>query len=324
MLAQTHEVSVRFGSVTAVDSVTMTVEPGEAIGLLGANGAGKTTLIRLLLGLLRPSSGRVLLLGARPSLATRRSVGYVPQTLGLYSDMTVQENWGFVTAAFGRAGTPMSADIRPWKNELAGDLSLGVVRRVAFAVALSHEPRLLVLDEPTSGVGPLGAARLWQEIRQAADEGAGVLVTTHNMEEAEQCDRLLVMVAGKVEAEGTVPEVVGDRTVVEVHCTDWMRAFTILDDHGFAVQAHGAVLRVPAPPSAVTPMTDLLARDGITATAQVRPASLDEAFIAILSDSRESDGRPAANNVGHKGTGPPATAGSAVAGNSGAAGGSGA
>lgn len=285
MLAQTHEVSVRFGSFTAVDSVNMAVGAGEVVGLLGANGAGKTTLIRLLLGLLRPSSGRARLFGVEPSLRTRRSVGYVPQTLGLYSDMTVMENWRFVASTFGRAGTRPPADIQPWENDLVGGLSLGIARRVAFAVALAHEPRLLVLDEPTSGVGPLGATRLWHEIRQAADRGVGVLVTTHNMEEAEQCDRLSVMVAGKVEAEGTVAEVIAGRTVVEVRCDDWKRAFSALDDHGYAVQAHGSVLRVPAPPGAVGAVTGLLERDGMTATAEVRPSSLDEAFIAILGDS---------------------------------------
>jgi ABC-2 type transport system ATP-binding protein/ribosome-dependent ATPase len=285
MLARTQEVSVRFGSFTAVRAVDMAVGPGEVVGLLGANGAGKTTLIRVLLGLLRPTAGRVRLLGSRPSLETRRSVGYVPQTLGLYSDMTVRENWAFAAAVFGRAGTRVPDDLRHWENDLVGGLSLGVARRVAFAVALSHEPRLLVLDEPTSGVGPLGAARLWQEIRQAADQGAGVLVTTHNMEEAEQCDRLYVMVAGRVEAEGTVAEVIGDRTVVEVRCADWMRAFQALDDHGLAVQAHGSVLRVPAPPSARDTVAGLLEHAGMDVTVRVRPAGLEEAFMAILDDS---------------------------------------
>jgi ABC-2 type transport system ATP-binding protein len=299
MLAQTHGATVRFGGFTAVDSVDMAVGSGEVVGMLGANGAGKTTLIRLLLGLLRPSGGRALLFGRHPSLETRRSVGYVPQTLGLYSDMTVLENWEFAAAAFGRSGIRLPADLRPRKNDLVGGLSLGVARRVAFAVALAHEPRLLVLDEPTSGVGPLGAARLWQEIRQAADQGVGVLVTTHNMEEAEQCDRLYVMVAGRVEAEGTVQEVIGDRTVVELECADWMRAFTTLDDHGYAVQAHGAVLRVPARPGDLTTVTDLLGRDGLTVTAHVRPASLDEAFMAILGDSRTPRAGEAAPGGAH-------------------------
>lgn len=296
MLAQAQEVSVRFGSFTAVKSVTMSVGSGEVVGLIGANGAGKTTLIRLLLGLIRPSQGKVLLLGGRPSVATRRSVGYVPQTLGLYSDMTVQQNWEFVTAAFGRAGTPMPEDIRAWRNDLVGDLSLGVARRVAFAVARSHEPRLLILDEPTSGVGPLGAVRLWQEVRQAADQGTGILVSTHSMEEAEQCDRLFVMVAGRIEAEGAVREVIGERTVVEVRYADWKRAYALLDSAGFAVQAHGSVLRIPSPRSARPVVTDLLSRNGITANVRTRPASLDEAFVEILSENTEL----AAASVAHE------------------------
>ena len=312
MLAQTQEVSVRFGSFTAVNAVNMGVGPGEVVGLLGANGAGKTTLIRLLLGLLRPSSGRVRLFGAPPSLETRRSVGYVPQTLGLYSDMTVLQNWRFVASAFGRTPTRPPEEIRRWENDLVGSLSLGVARCVAFVVALAHEPRLLVLDEPTSGVGPLGAARLWQEIRTAADQGVGVLVTTHNMEEAEQCDRLSVMVAGKVEAEGTVQDVIAGRTVVEVRCDDWQRAFSTLDEHGYAVQAHGDVLRVPAPPSAVSAVTGLLEDEGMTATAEVRPASLDEAFISILGDSREHDTRSAVEETND--TGPSTTPTSTPAG----------
>lgn len=125
------------------------------------------------------------------------------------------------------------------------------------------------------------------------------------MEEAEQCDRLSVMVAGKVEAEGTVQDVIAGRTVVEVHSDDWQRAFSTLDDHGYAVQAHGDVLRVPAPPRAASAVTGLLEHEGMTATAEVRPASLDEAFISILSDSREHDPRSTAEET--NGTGPSTT-----------------
>src|ERR1019366_4849008 len=160
------------------------------------NCAGKTTLIRLVLGLLRPTRGEVLLFGAPPSMGTRRRVGYVPQTLGLYDDMTVLENWTFTAAAFGTERGPLPPGIGEVQDELVGPLPLGVQRRVAFAVAFSHRPELLVLDEPTSGVGPLSRARLWQDIRDSAEHGTGVLVTTHNMEEAEQCDRLVVRLRG--------------------------------------------------------------------------------------------------------------------------------
>jgi ABC-2 type transport system ATP-binding protein len=279
-LTEANQVTRRFGAFTAVSGVDLAVERGEVAGLLGANGAGKTTLIRLLLGLLRPSDGMIRLFGAAPAIATRRRVGYVPQTLGLYSGLTVAENWSFTASAFHQRGAPLPGAISGWQKELVGNLPLGAQRQVAFAVALSHRPELLVLDEPTSGVGPLGSARLWEGIRHAAGEGAGVLVTTHNMEEAEQCDRLIIMVDGKVVASGTSADVVGGRKVSEVRCDDWNRAFALLDAHGFPVQVHGTVLRTGRPPADVA---GLLSRAGIDATVDLVPANLEEAFVAIVT-----------------------------------------
>ena len=279
-LTEARQVTRRFGPFTAVSGVDLVVRRGEVAGLLGANGAGKTTLIRLLLGLLRPSDGMIRLFGEAPSIATRRRVGYVPQTLGLYSGLTVAENWSFTAAAFREKGAPLPGVISAWQKELVGSLPLGAQRQVAFAVALSHQPELLVLDEPTSGVGPLNSARLWEGIRHAASDGAGVLVTTHNMEEAEQCDHLVIMVDGKVVATGTSADVVGDRKVSEVHCDDWNRAFALLDAHGFPVELHGTVLRVGRPPADVA---GLLSRVGIDATVGLVPANLEEAFVAIVT-----------------------------------------
>jgi ABC-2 type transport system ATP-binding protein len=278
--AQARAVTMRFGPVTAVDAADLAVRPGEVVGLLGANGAGKTTLIRLLLGLLRPSSGFVSLFGEPPSAATRRRVGYVPQTLGLYGDLTVAENWSFTAAAFGSVPAAPPDSIRAWRDALVGSLPLGAQRRVAFAVALSHRPELLVLDEPTSGVGPLAAARLWEEIRGAADGGAGVLVTTHGMEEAQECDRLVVMADGRVVADGTTTEIIGGRTVSEVRGEDWSRAFALLDAKGFGAGVHGRVLRVPGPAAAVR---DVLAAGGVDATVLEVPANLEEAFVSIVT-----------------------------------------
>ena len=280
VLTEARQVTRRFGPFTAVSGVDLVVRRGEVAGLLGANGAGKTTLIRLLLGLLRPSDGTIRLFGEAPSIATRRRVGYVPQTLGLYSGLTVAENWSFTAAAFHQKGAPLPAVISAWKNELVGDLPLGAQRQVAFAVALSHQPELLVLDEPTSGVGPLNSARLWEGIRHTASEEAAVLVTTHNMEEAEQCDRLIIMVDGKVVARGTSADVVGDRKVSEVRCDEWTRAFALLDANGFPVQVHGTVLRVGRPPADVA---GLLSRAGIDAAVGLVPANLEEAFVAIVT-----------------------------------------
>ena len=277
-LAEASKVTRSFGAFTAVSAVDLAVGRGEVVGLLGANGAGKTTLIRLLLGLLRPSSGAVGLFGSAPSISTRRRVGYVPQTLGLYAGLTVAENWSFTAAAFRNARTAMPGDISAWKNEIVARLPLGAQRKVAFAVALSHQPELLILDEPTSGVGPLGGARLWEQIRQAAGQDAGALVTTHNMEEAEQCDRLVVMAAGKVVAAGTAAGIIGDRKVTEIHCGNPGRAFAVLDADGFAVQVQGTALRVTEPAAAVA---GLISRAGIDATIEVVPANLEEAFVAI-------------------------------------------
>jgi ABC-2 type transport system ATP-binding protein len=279
-LAEARLVSRRFGAFTAVHETSLAVGPGEVVGLLGANGAGKTTLIRLLLGLLRPSSGAVELFGSPPSIAARRRVGYVPQTLGLYSGLTVAENWAFTAAAFRVSGSALPAAIEGLGGQLVGSLPLGAQRQVAFAVATGHRPELLVLDEPTSGVGPLGSARLWESIRQAAGQGAGTLVTTHNLEEAEQCDRLVVMADGKVVAAGTAAEITAGRTAAEIRCAEPARAFAVLDAAGISVQASGSALRAAASAASVA---GLLSAAKIDAKVSAMPASLEEAFVAIVA-----------------------------------------
>ncbi len=281
VLAEARNVSMTFGGFSAVAGVDLAVENGEIVGLLGANGAGKTTLIRLLLGLLNPSGGAIRLFGAAPTVSARRELGYVPQTLGLYVDLTVEENWAFSAAAFHNSQKELPERIAPWSTELVGSLPLGAQRQVAFAIALSHQPELLVLDEPTSGVGPLARARLWQEVRLAAEDGVGVLVTTHNMEEAEQCDRLVVMTEGRVVVRGTKAEIVGERTVAEVLSDNRGLAFSALEDGGFAVSAYRAALRVVGAAAAVS---ELLARRGIVADVESVPANLEEAFVAIVSE----------------------------------------
>jgi ABC-2 type transport system ATP-binding protein len=281
VLAEARAVTRRFGQFTAVDAVSLTVRGGEILGLLGANGAGKTTLIRLLLGLLRPDGGGIRLFGEPASIRTRRRVGYVPQTLGLYAGLTVAENWNFTNAAFRtRRDGPLPDGIAAWQKDVVGDLPLGVQRQVAFAVALSHRPELLVLDEPTSGTDPLAGARLWEGIRQVTDAGAGALVTTHNMEEAEQCDRLVIMADGTVVAEGTAGDIIAGRQVTEVVTGDWTAAFALLDGGGIPVQLHGTVLRTAAPSAAIA---GLLSRAGVHATVETVPASLEESFAAIVA-----------------------------------------
>lgn len=280
-LAQSLAVSRRFGRLLAVDGVHLHVEPREVVGLLGANGAGKTTLIRLLLGLLEPTAGSVRLFGQPPSRAARRRIGYVPQGLGLYEDLTPRENLAFARAAFGAGEARPPRDLEAVADVPVERLPLGVKRRVAFALALAHRPELLILDEPTSGVDPLARARLWEQIRAAAEAGAGALVTTHHMEEAEQCDRLVVMADGRVVAEGTIAEIVGDARVTVVETANWADAFARLEAAGLQAALVGRTLRVPrtSAPTVASALGDLPAR--VTEA----PATLEERFFELTLEA---------------------------------------
>jgi ABC-2 type transport system ATP-binding protein/ribosome-dependent ATPase len=271
----------RFGELLAVDRVDLTVAAGEVVGLIGANGSGKTTLIRMLLGLITPTAGGVRLFGEPPSRRTRARLGYVPQSLGLYEDLTVAENLAFSAAAYGSSGAALEGELAEVGDVLVGDLPLGLRRRAAFAVALAHHPDLLVLDEPTSGVDPLQRARLWETIRASAEQGAGVLVTTHHLSEAEQCDRLVVLASGRVVAAGTLDEVVGDATAVEVRTASWEAAFGTLDLAGLPVSLVGRTLRVPgADPGRVG---RLLAEAGVQAEVASVAASFEETFVVLAA-----------------------------------------
>ncbi|GIV01131.1 MAG: hypothetical protein KatS3mg014_2746 [Actinomycetota bacterium] len=280
-LAQSLSVSRRFGRLLAVDGVDLHVTPGEVVGLLGANGAGKTTLIRLLLGLLEPSEGAVRLFGEPPSRASRRRIGYVPQGLGLYEDLTPRENLAFAQAAFGGERGALPEDLEPVADVPVGALPLGVQRRVAFAVALAHRPELLVLDEPTSGVDPLARARLWERIRASAEAGAGVLVTTHHMEEAEECDRLVVMAEGRVVAAGTVERIVGDARVVVVESPHWAAAFERLEAAGLRPALVGRTLRLPGVARAAVER----ALGDLTARISEARATLEERFLQLTLEA---------------------------------------
>ena len=281
-LVESIAVTCRFGSVTAVRDVSMAVQPGEIVGLLGANGAGKTTLIRMLLGLIPATAGQVRLLGEPPSRLTRRRIGYVPQGLGLYDDLTAAENMAFAAAVFGGSAvsSPALADLPGAGSRAAlpvGQLPLGVQRRVAFAQALAHRPDVLILDEPTSGVDPLGRARLWQTIAAAVQSGAGALVSTHYLEEAQECDRLIIMADGIVVASGTAARIIGDAKVTVVDSGDWATAFGLLERAGLPVALAGRALRVPgAGPDQV--------RQVLPAGYRVHsePGTLEERFFELL------------------------------------------
>lgn len=288
-LLASDAVSCRFGQVMAVSEVTMAVEAGEVVGLLGANGAGKTTLIRMLLGVLPVTSGRVRLLGGPPDRAHRRQLGYVPQGMGLYADLTVAENVAFVAELYRVPVPDLPTDLQPMAASLVGEVPLGTQRRLAFVCALLHSPRVLVLDEPTSGVDPLARADLWDTIREQARQGVGALVTTHYMQEAQQCDRLLLMSDGRLVGQGSERDVIGDTTAIEVTTDDWAAAFAALAAGGEAVSLAGRAVRVAdGDPRRIDAE---LRQAGVVAQVRSVPATLEERM-TVLARSATGDGGP--------------------------------
>ena len=200
----------RFGPVTAVDGMTFDLAPGAIYGLLGPNGSGKTTLIRLLTGMTHPTEGYAEVLGARmPSRATLERIGYMTQGDGIYPALTVGENARFFAAAYG-ADTGAAVDevlrlveLADRTRTIAGTLSGGQRRRLSLACALVHRPAVLFLDEPTVGVDPLLRVQFWSRFREMADAGTTIIVSSHVMDEADRCDELLFVRAGRVIARGT-------------------------------------------------------------------------------------------------------------------------
>jgi ABC-2 type transport system ATP-binding protein len=205
-----RDLTRRFGDFTAVDRVTFDVAEGEIFGFLGPNGAGKTTTIRMLTGLLQPTAGTGVVAGydiRTETEAIKRSIGYMSQLFSLYADLTVEENIQFFAGLYGVRGERLErrreavlamAGLSEQRSRLTGDLPLGWKQRLALGTAVLHEPPLLFLDEPTSGVDPISRRAFWDLIYGLAAEGTTVFVSTHYMEEAEYCHRLALMNRGRI------------------------------------------------------------------------------------------------------------------------------
>jgi ABC-2 type transport system ATP-binding protein len=308
--------NMQFGSFTAVKSFSLEIKYGEIFGLLGANGAGKTTVIKILCGLLNPTHGEMQLAGERGSLrspAVRQRIGYMSQKFSLYDDLSIEENLDFSAGVYLVNGEERE-EKKNWvlsfsglngkQDQVIGSLPGGWKQRVALGAAILHEPSVLFLDEPTSGVDPLARRAFWQVISRLADLGAAILVTTHYLEEAEQCNRIGFMVAGELVAEGS-PERHQERTAgssARVCCR------SAAARRRPAEEGHGRLARIAVRRAAARrhgrrcrggPEADYekLEADGIkVVSAREGQFSLEDVFISVVEQARQQ-GRVAADRL---------------------------
>lgn len=231
LAVQTRGLRKTFAAIVAVEGLDLEILRGEVFGVLGPNGSGKTTTIRMLCGLLTPTSGEATVVGydlRTEQAEIRKSIGYMSQRFGLYDDLTVRENVRFYAAVYGLRGAALDArivelfeqlELTPRAEQLAGTLSGGWKQKLGLACATAHHPKMLFLDEPTAGVDPAARRRFWEIIYDLARGGTTVLVTTHYMDEAARCQRLAFLSRGHLIAQGTADEIpaqFGERTIEDV------------------------------------------------------------------------------------------------------------
>jgi ABC-2 type transport system ATP-binding protein len=305
---EVHHLSRRFGAFTAVDDVSFDVRTGEIFGFLGSNGAGKSTTIRMLCGLLRPSSGSATVGGvdvSRDPEAVKRRIGYMSQRFSLYELLTVDQNISFFGGIYGLDPARLAArrefvlemaGLRGRERTLARDLSGGWRQRLALGCAVLHEPRILFLDEPTGGVDPLSRRQFWRLIDSLSSDGVTVLVTTHYLDEAERCHRIALIDGGRLATIGTIPEVkaiFAGRPIYEIRTDRPVEAMTALD----AVQGiqktslFGTAVHAVAASDAVGPadLQALLASRGLVVSAIDRvPPSLEDVFLDVVDRRRSA------------------------------------
>jgi ABC-2 type transport system ATP-binding protein len=296
-LIQVRDVTRKFGAFVAADNVSFDVPKGQIFGFLGPNGSGKSTTIRMLAGLLTPTSGRVTGFGgldvARDTERWKQRTGYMSQKFSLYLDLTVEENLRFFGMVYGLAAKALRDHIRdlaarlrfePLLGSLTSTLSTGQRQRVALAASLLHEPELLFLDEPTGGVDPRGRRVFWDLIYElAASRGMTVLVTTHYMDEAEQCDRLAFILQGRIIAEGEPTELkdgLQGRILEIATQEDPFAVLSAAKGHAALEDAYlfGVRLRLVATPDGVDHARRFAASLGESAAAN---PSLEDVFVSL-------------------------------------------
>ncbi len=299
---ETHDLTRRFGNLTAVDHVNMTVPKGRIYGFLGPNGCGKSTTIRMLCGLLLPSEGSATVFGLDTQThaeALKRRIGYMTQKFSLYGDLTVAENLEFIARIYQLPRSERDQRIVDQLNkyglaerhkQLADTLSGGQRQRLALAAVTLHEPELLFLDEPTSAVDPESRREFWEFLFDMSDQGTTILVTTHFMDEAERCHALAILDNGRLVADGTPSDLLENlpATVVEVESEEIRRVRATLVPLDGVIDAAqiGPRLHVLVQPS-ITEAVDYLqaAISDIPATLHVIKPNLEDVFVMATQDS---------------------------------------
>jgi ABC-2 type transport system ATP-binding protein len=293
----------RFGALTAVDRVSFGVQRGEVFGLLGPNGSGKTTLIRMLCGILLPTEGIARVLGidvVRNPEEVKRRIGYMSQRVALYDDLTVGENLRFYAAVYGLAGPVRDERINrfleesglgPRRTQLAGSLPGGLRQRLAFGCATLHRPPLLFLDEPTAGVDPAARRGFWESMYALAEEGTTILVTTHFMDEAEYCNRIALMLRGRLVACDTPSRLKAllPGTLLAIRCASPVDALDVLAAQPWVLETRLAGRLVHAAIEQGRSAGDVqaaLESSGITVEA-IEPAAptLEDVFVALAGQA---------------------------------------
>lgn len=304
---EVNGLSKAFGDFTAVNSINLSVGHGEIFGFLGPNGSGKTTTIRMLCGVIAPTGGGARIMGydvVTESERVRENIGYMSQKFSLFQDLTVDENLKFYAGIYGLSDEKFAerreyiltmADLHGRENEMTGDLSVGWKQRLALGCATIHEPKLIFLDEPTSGVDPTARRQFWELLHDLAASGVTLFVTTHYMDEATHCNRLAFIYRGDIIAEGTPAEVKGDLmrdTILRVEVDRGEDALTALEGSPGIAEAYmqGSMLHVNVGErtEAEADLTGLLGGLGFTVLG-VEPVepTLEDAFVHLVTRQRE-------------------------------------
>jgi len=303
---EVNNLSKKFGSFRSVDSINFNVKQGEIFGFLGANGAGKSTTIKMLCGILEPSSGDALVAGYsiknEPDLV-KLNIGYMSQRFSLYNDLTVEENLNFFGKVYGLSGEKLFerkkwalniANLSGKENSLTGSLPGGIKQRLALGAAVIHKPKIVFLDEPTSGVDPISRRSFWDLIHFLSENGMTVFVTTHYLEEAEFCHNIILIDSGKLIAEGTPKELKSksiNSTIYELGLVDLNEAMEILENSSIAdeVSIFGNTLHVALKREKnELHLTQLLSSQGISVNSiSIISPSLEDVFIHLTSKKSE-------------------------------------